>query len=120
MSRSSRQPPTTAAQGPTHDDPGLQPERTTLAWGRTVLALITTAAVCLRRVSHHGPVVLAPFSVAVLTGTGISLTQQARYTRSCSGIAGERVTADVRGVLGLAAATVVLGSLGIYVVIVLA
>lgn len=120
MSRSAREPASTLAPGPAHDDPGLQPERTTLAWGRTVLALITAAAICLRWTSHHGPVVLALFAVAVVTGTAIYLTQRARYTRSSSGITAERVAADVLGILGLTAATVVLGSLGVYVVVVLA
>jgi hypothetical protein len=120
MSRSSRQPPSTRTPGPAHDDPGLQPERTTLAWGRTVLALITAAAICLRWISHHGPFVLTLFAVAVITGTAIYLTQQSRYTRASCGIIAERVAANVPGVLGLTAATVVLGSLGIYVVTVLA
>jgi uncharacterized membrane protein YidH (DUF202 family) len=120
MNGSSRRPPGTRTPRPAHDDPGLQPERTALAWGRTVLALITAAAVCLRWISHHGPFVLALLAVTVVTGTAICLTQRARYTRSSSGITAERVAADVHGVLGLAAATVVLGSLGIYVVVVLA
>lgn len=119
MSRNSPQPPSTPVPAPAHDDPGLQPERTVLAWGRTVLALITAAAICLRWISHHGPFVLTLFAVAVLTGTAIYLTQRARYTRSSSGITAERVSADVRGALGLAAATVVLGCLGLYVVVVL-
>ncbi|VEH41048.1 Uncharacterised protein [Kocuria rosea] len=85
-----------------------------------MLALITAAAVCLRWISHHGPFVLALLAVTVVTGTAICLTQRARYTRSSGGITAERVAADVHGVLGLAAATVVLGSLGIYVVVVLA
>jgi uncharacterized membrane protein YidH (DUF202 family) len=102
-----------------HEDPGLQPERTTLAWGRTVLAFITAAAVCLRWVTHHGPFVLVLFAVAVTTGAVVYLTQRARYARSCSGISDERVTADVLGVIGLASATVILGALGLYVVLVL-
>jgi uncharacterized membrane protein YidH (DUF202 family) len=117
---SSPPPTSTPAPGPAHGDPGLQPERTVLAWGRTVLALITAAAVCLRWISHHGPFVLTLFAVAALTGTAIYLTQRARYTRGSSGITAGRVTADVRGTLGLAAATVVLGWLGLYVVVVLA
>ena len=120
MSRCSRQPPGTRLLRPAHDDPGLQPERTALAWGRTVLALITAAAICLRWISHHGPFVLTLFAVAVITGTAMYLTQRARYARSSSGITAERVAPEVLGVLGLAAATVVLGSLGIYVVVVLA
>jgi hypothetical protein len=85
-----------------------------------VLALITAAAICLRWVSHHGLFVLALFALAVITGTAIYLTQRTRYARASSGITAERIAADVLGVLGLTAATVVLGSLGIYVVIVLA
>lgn len=104
---------------PPHDDPGLQPERTTLAWGRTVLAFITAAAICLRWVSHHGVFVLVLFAVAVGAGAAIYLTQRARYTRSSSGITVEKIAADVLGVLALSLATVVLGTLGIYIVLVL-
>lgn len=97
----------------------MQPERTSLAWGRTVLAFITAAAVCLRWVSHHGPVVLVLFIVAVATGATIYLTQRARYARSCHGITAERVAADVIGVFGLASATIGLGTLGLYIVLIL-
>lgn len=120
MSRSSRQRRSTRGQGRAHDDPGLQPERTSLAWGRTVLAFITVAAICLRWVPHHGLFVVVLFAVAVSVGAAIYLTQRARYTHSSSGIATEQGTADVLGVFSLSAATVVLGALGIYVVLVLA
>lgn len=102
-----------------HEDPGLQPERTILAWGRTVLALITAAAVCLRWVSHHGVFVLSLFAVAVGAGAVIYLSQRVRYARSCRGIADETVAADAVGVSGLAAATIILGMLGLYVVLIL-
>jgi hypothetical protein len=120
MSRYPRHLPGSPTQGPTHGDPGLQPERTTMAWGRTVLAFITAAAICLRWVSHHGVFVLLLFAVAVSAGAAIYLTQRARYTRSSSGIATEQVAADVLGVLGLAAAAIALGVLGMYAVLVLA
>jgi uncharacterized membrane protein YidH (DUF202 family) len=102
-----------------HEDPGLQPERTILAWGRTVLALITAAAVCLRWVTHHGVFVLTLFAVSVGAGAVIYLSQRARYARSCRGITDETVAADAVGVLSLATATVVLGVLGICVVLIL-
>jgi uncharacterized membrane protein YidH (DUF202 family) len=116
MTRPNNDPCTSAA----HKDPGLQPERTTLAWGRTVLALITAAAICLRWITHHGVFVLTLFAVAVFTGTMIYLSQQARYARSSRGIADEKVAANATGVLGLAAATAILGLLGLYVVLILA
>lgn len=102
-----------------HEDPGLQPERTTLAWGRTVLALITAAAICLRWITHHGVFVLTLFALAVATGAAIYLSQRARYARSCRGITDETVAADAAGVLSLATATAVLGLLGLYVVVIL-
>lgn len=102
---------------PPHKDPGLQPERTNLAWGRTVLAFITAAAICLRWVSHHGPFVLALFALAIGTGTAIYATQRTRYARSSTGITAEQVAADIRGVLGLTAATVILGAAGLYVIL---
>jgi uncharacterized membrane protein YidH (DUF202 family) len=113
MARPDRNRRTIAA----HADPGLQPERTTLAWGRTVLALITTAAVCLRWVTHHGVFVLTLFAVAVGAGAAIHLGQRARYARNCRAITEETVAADAAGVLDLATATAVLGVLGLYVVL---
>lgn len=119
MSGSSQDRCTTLLPGPQHADLGLQPERTTLAWGRTVLAFITAAAICLRWVSHHGIFVLVLFAMAVGAGAAIYLTQRARYTRSASGITAEQLAADVVGVLGLSLVTVVLGTLGIHIVLVL-
>ncbi|MFI7579781.1 DUF202 domain-containing protein [Kocuria kalidii] len=113
MARRDQNQNTTAA----HEDSGLQPERTILAWGRTVLALITAAAICLRWITHHGVFVLTLFAVAVATGAAIYLSQRARYARSSRGITDEKIAADARSVLGLATATAVLGLLGLYVVL---
>ena len=51
-----------------HEDPGLQPERTVLSWGRTMLALCTAAAIFLRWLPMQGPLVLALFGVGMVAG----------------------------------------------------
>jgi hypothetical protein len=59
-------------------DPGLQPERTALAWRRTVLALAVGAIVALRLLSP----VLGVWSIAIgLTGLGLAATIWALSTR---------------------------------------
>lgn len=120
MSRSQRRSGAAVPPGPAHGDPGLQPERTTLAWGRTVLALVTAAAICLRWISHHGSFVLVLFTLAVGAAAAIYLGQRARYSRSSAGITAEQVAPSCLGVFSLATAAVALGALGVFVVLVLA
>jgi uncharacterized membrane protein YidH (DUF202 family) len=105
---------------PPHDDPGLQPERTTMAWGRTLMSFVVVSAVFLRWIQHHGPFVLALFGLAVLTAGSIYLTQRPRYARSARGVAERRSTPEFVAVLATSCAVAVLGGLGIYVVLVLA
>ncbi|NDV11027.1 DUF202 domain-containing protein [Rhodococcus sp. IEGM 248] len=92
-----------------HGDPGLQPERTTLAWVRTLLGLVTLAMVALRCATHYDYLVLGTASAAVLTAAAILLTQRRRYVRSIQGIVAEKVMADYRAVLATAAVVVALG-----------
>lgn len=107
------------APPPRHEDPGLQPERTTLAWGRTMLALVTVSAIFLRWMQHHGHFVLTLFAVAILTAGGIYVTQRMRYHRGVRGIAAEAVAADAAAVLWTSLSAVVLGALGLFVVLAL-
>ncbi|MBX7268585.1 DUF202 domain-containing protein [Micromonospora sp. Llam7] len=68
-------------------DPGLQPERTRLAWRRTALAMTVVAMLTVRLALHAGPVGAALAALAVVgwgvvvqvcwrraTGTGVSRT----------------------------------------------
>lgn len=100
-----------------HEDAGLQPERTTLAWGRTMLALVTVSAIFLRWLPHHGLPILTLFAVAVTAAAAIYLTQRRRYRSSSYGILQEKVNAEISAVLWTALAGVVLGILGIGVVL---
>ncbi|MCH8560863.1 DUF202 domain-containing protein [Nesterenkonia sp. LB17] len=102
---------------PMHADPGLQPERTVLSWGRTMMLFALVGAVFLRWLPHYGFwTVGLTLSCAVVAGA-IYLTQRRRYSRQSRGIAAERVEADVPAVLVTTLAVVVLGILGLLAVL---
>jgi hypothetical protein len=79
------------AQGnaPTHNDPGVQPERTDLAWGRTTLSMVAAAAIFLRWLPHHGWFASTLVAAAVVTALAINLTRKRRFNRAVHGIQGE-------------------------------
>ncbi|MGK9063777.1 DUF202 domain-containing protein [Stutzerimonas chloritidismutans] len=105
------------APPPLHEDPGLQPERTSLAWGRTLLTLITVSALFLRWMPYHGAFVGSLVALSLLTALGIWLTQQRRYNRSASGLKSGRIQADLVSVIWLGVAVVALSVLGLYTVL---
>ena len=100
-----------------HNDPGLQPERTDLAWRRTALTLVTASCFFLRWVPHYGwfagTLVTASLGVAL----GIALTQRRRYHHHALGIGGAAMTANVKATAAVAFSVVVLAGLGIYTVL---
>lgn len=100
-----------------HGDPGLQPERTSLAWGRTMLALVTVSAIFLRWLPQHGLPILMLFAVSSAAALAIYLTQRRRYSARSRGLSRERLDADITAVLWTAFAGVALGGLGIGVVL---
>ena len=101
-----------------HGDPGLQPERTALAWGRTMLALVTASAFFLRWLPTYGAPILVLPVVSAGAALAIYLTQRRRYQARSRGLAGESIEADLPAVLWTAFAGVALGCLGIAVVLV--
>lgn len=72
---------TGAAEGPF--DPGLQPERTALAWQRTGLALATGALAGLRILpSLLGPVAFAPAAGGLVIAIAVVVLARRRYRRA--------------------------------------
>ena len=107
----------TAPRPPLHLDPGLQPERTVMSWGRTTLSLCVAALVFLRWLPHYGVGILAMIVLALLAAGGIYATQRHRYTVASHGIKSERLRADVVAILAISIAVLSLGVVGILVVV---
>ncbi|RAX43776.1 hypothetical protein DQ354_18865 [Arthrobacter sp. AQ5-06] len=108
---------TTHQDASQHGDSGLQPERTDLAWGRTTMAMVVTAAIFLRWMPHHGWFVGTLVAAAVVTALAINVTRKRRYQRAVRGINQESMVPDVASTAAVAASVVLLALLGIYTVI---
>ncbi|WP_431790447.1 DUF202 domain-containing protein [Kocuria palustris] len=111
--RSSRR----SRERPAHDDPGLQPERTSLAWGRTLLALVVAAALLLRWLPPHGLAAVLPLAAAAVLALGIWLRQGLRYRRGARSVALESSAPDPLEILAISAAVVVLGALSLLTIL---
>ncbi|MET9295532.1 DUF202 domain-containing protein [Streptomyces sp. NPDC003077] len=97
---------------PRHHDPGLQPERTRLAWRRTTLAGTVTAVLAGRqalRADHPGPAVL---SAAVLVGLVWFALVMVAHRRMRAMAAGRPAPLPRRTALVAAGCTVALAVLG--------
>lgn len=92
-----------------HSDLGLQPERTSLAWQRTVLALLVVSAMLFRWIGRYGVIVLPAAAVLMMLATAIFLTQRRRYLRFSAGLRAERLTANVGSVVAVTAAVLICG-----------
>ncbi|MDO5743285.1 MAG: DUF202 domain-containing protein [Micrococcaceae bacterium] len=107
-----------ARPGPKHQDPGLQPERTVMSWGRTTLSLSVASLVFLRWLPHYGVGILLMVALALLVAGSIYGTQRYRYARSSLGISAEQLHADVVAIFAMSGSVLGLGVLGILVVLV--
>lgn len=96
-------------------DRGLQPERTTLSWSRTGLALVTVSAVFLRWLPHYGPGMLLLPLLTLVCAVVITMTHNRRTHRAVAGIRAEPVVDVVHpaSLLAMVAVLIALGAAGI-------
>lgn len=94
-------------------DPGLQPERTSMSWGRTSLAYVLVAAVTLRWAPYYGVAVVAVVMGLTLVAAWIYGTQRRRYRRAALGVDMGRLGSSPLAVIALTVSTVVLGVIGL-------
>lgn len=100
---------------PRHEDPGLQPERTTLAWSRTAMALFLVGLLLLRFVGHYGPWVLTAVGLITLVALVTSLTHRIRHRRGVQSISEQTRQPPVLSVL-LLGGSVFLFALGALII----
>ncbi|WIM67630.1 DUF202 domain-containing protein [Corynebacterium breve] len=97
-------------------DPGLQPERTSLSWQRTALAMLVCSATLLRWSGHYPGVVFGAIGLLAVLSLVITVTQRKRYAREAQGLAEEVVPPNVNAVLAMTIAMTTLGAIGLYLV----
>ncbi|MDO5618196.1 DUF202 domain-containing protein [Kocuria sp.] len=97
-------------------DPGLQPERTTLAWNRTLMAFVVVAAFFLRWSGEQGGVVIVLFAGALAVALSIWATQRRRYSHRTHVMRATTGQPTVGPTLALGAAVVLLGAAGLAVI----
>lgn len=100
-----------------HGDPGLQPERTDMAWARTAMAYALCSAVLVRWAWVLGPFVFVLVTLLFGVAATVALTQRRRYQRMVEGIRTDQIGANFSGVLLMSGALVIFGGLAIILIL---
>lgn len=101
-----------------HSDPGLQPERTALAWTRTALAMSLVSMILVRWAWVYDPWVLSLIVVLAVIALGIHLTQRRRYLDEVDGLLSNSAPVSIGSVLALTAAMLFLGASGVILILI--
>jgi len=101
-----------------HADPGLQPERTSMAWARTTFAFFVASLIFLRWLPHFGVHVLILVAVGAAVSLAIFGSQLRRYRRFSEGLEQERLHSDPVAVFAVTAGTVILAGFGIWLLLI--
>jgi len=89
-------------------DPGLQAERTYLAWQRTGLAFAGVGALLLHSGLPDGTLLAVPGAGGLLAGALLILRAQRRYRATSAAVRNAHPTSSLRLVASVAAVTTVL------------
>lgn len=89
-----------------HEDPGLQPERTSLSWTRTVLSLTIASLTMLRWAWAYPAMIYVQVVVMTMLAFALISTQGRRYAAQDLGLAKGRVTPNAGGVMLVAGSLV--------------
>lgn len=111
-----RRPPARAATAADLDR-GLQPERTTLSWSRTGLALVTVSAIFLRWVPHYGLGMLLLPAATLVGALAITATHHRRTNHSVRGIHAEALEVRPGVLLAMVALLFGVGGAGLVLVL---
>lgn len=94
----------------THTDPGLQPERTSLSWTRTVLSLVVCSLTMLRWGHAYPGAIYMLAAVMVLVCAAVVVSTRHRYARQGEGLAAEKLPPAPGAVLLLAGSLTLFGA----------
>lgn len=97
-----------------HEDLGLQPERTALAWVRTLASMMAIAVMFLKWIPDYGWLVLPPIIFASAVLLWVLFGSQRRYQQGVVGIAHDSIRAPLCEVIVLGGSVAVLVSFGFF------
>lgn len=100
-----------------HDDPGLQPERTALSWGRTAMAMALVSMVLLRWAAVYGGWVFVLIGVLLTLSSAIYFTQRRRYRGGVRGLLENAARPNLGSVIAVTAGMLILGAGGLILVL---